>query len=677
MSNAFYLRLAAQNIRKNRQLYLPYLLTCILTGAMFYIMNALTRNAGNDSVPGGDILRLFLALGSVIIGIFAVVFLFYTNSFLLRRRKRELGLFNVLGLEKRHLARVMGWESLLLLAAALLGSLAGGVVLNRLAYLLLLKIVRFPVSYSPAVCLPALGSTALLMCFVFLLILASNLFSVLRTKPIELLKSAQAGEQEPRTRWFLTLLGLVCLGSGYAIAILCKDPIAAILLFFLAALLVILGTYCLFTAGSVALLKALRRNKRYYYQPRHFTAVSGLLYRMKQNAVGLANVCILSTMVLVMLAGTLTLYSGMEGVLRDRYPADFSIYTYENSLESAEADAPASEAIAREDLNRRGLAPDVVQAYAGLGFTVSQEGSALNFSGSSASLVQLFCITAEQYEALSGQAVTLQPGQVLAYENNFTLSKTFTLAGQTWQVVGSAENFTPSKYTTYLAGIAGLVVPDQTALEQLYQAQNEAYGGDASQYISCVTFNTPGMSEEDQAAYVTQLLDVLRSNRPGESVRLSTAIHFGTAALTGVWVDGRAEGRSNIYTLYGGFLFLGLFLGILFLTAMVLIIYYKQVSEGWDDRDRFLILQKVGMGPAEVQATIRTQTRLVFFLPLAAALLHLAAAMPMMHRLLKALSLNNLPLFVACAAAVALVFTVVYYLIYRFTARVYYRIVRR
>lgn len=677
MSNAFYLRLAAQNIRKNRQLYLPYLLTCILTGAMFYIMDALTRNAGNDSVPGGDILRLFLALGSVIIGIFAVVFLFYTNSFLLRRRKRELGLFNVLGLEKRHLARVMGWESLLLLAAALLGSLAGGVVLNRLAYLLLLKIVRFPVSYSPAVCVSALGSTALLMCFVFLLILAFNLFSVLRTKPIELLKSTQAGEQEPRTRWFLTLLGLVCLGSGYAIAILCKDPIAAILLFFLAALLVILGTYCLFTAGSVALLKALRRNKRYYYQPRHFTAVSGLLYRMKQNAVGLANVCILSTMVLVMLAGTLTLYSGMEGVLRSRYPADFSIYTYENTLENAEADAPASEAIAREDLNRRGLAPDVVQAYAGLGFTVSQEGSALNFSGSSASLVQLFCITAEQYEALSGQAVTLQPGQVLAYEKNFTLPKTFTLAGQTWQVVDSAENFTPSKYTTYLAGIAGLVVPDQTALEQLYQAQNEAYGGDASQYISCVTFNTPGMSEEDQAAYVTQLLDVLRSNRPGESVRLSTAIHFGTAALTGVWVDGRAEGRNNIYTLYGGFLFLGLFLGLLFLTAMVLIIYYKQVSEGWDDRDRFLILQKVGMGPAEVQATIRTQTRLVFFLPLAAALLHLAAAMPMMHRLLKALSLNNLPLFVACAAAVALVFTVVYYLIYRFTAQVYYRIVRR
>ena len=232
MSNAFYLRLAARNIRQNRQLYLPYLLTCILTGAMFYIMNALTRNAGSDSLPGGDIVRIFLALGSVIIGIFAVVFLFYTNSFLLRRRKRELGLFNVLGLEKRHLARVMGWESLLLLAAALLGSLTGGVVLNRLAYLLLLKIVRFPVSYSPAVCLPALGSTALLMCFVFLLILASNLFSVLRTKPIELLKSTQAGEQEPRTRWFLTLLGLVCLGSGYAIAILCKDPIAAILLFF-------------------------------------------------------------------------------------------------------------------------------------------------------------------------------------------------------------------------------------------------------------------------------------------------------------------------------------------------------------------------------------------------------------------------------------------------------------
>ena len=677
MRNAFYLRLAARNIRQNRQLYLPYLITCILTGAMFYIMYALTLNVGNDSVPGGDILRLFLALGSIIIGIFAVVFLFYTNSFLLRRRKRELGLFNVLGLEKRHLARVMGWESLLLLAAALLGSLAGGVVLNRLAYLLLLKIVQFPVSYSPAVCVPALGRTALLMCFVFLLILASNLFSVLRTKPIELLKSTQTGEQEPRTRWLLALLGLVSLGSGYAIAILCKDPIAAILLFFLAALLVILGTYCLFTAGSVALLKALRKNKRYYYQPRHFTAVSGLLYRMKQNAVGLANVCILSTMVLVMLAGTLTLYRGTEGVLQSRYPTDFAIYTYEDTLADAEADAAASEAIARDDLARRGLAPDVAQTYAGLGFTVSQEGSALNFSGSSVTLVQLFCITADQYEALSGQTVALQPGQVLACENNCTLPQTFTLAGQSWQVAGRAENFTPAKYTAYLAGVAGLVVPDQAALEQLYQAQNEAYGGNASQYTSCVSFNVPGMSEEDQTAYVAQLRDVLRGEHPDTQVGGAAVIRLGTAALAGVWVDGRAEGRNDVYTLYGGFLFLGLFLGLLFLTAMVLIIYYKQVSEGWDDRDRFLILQKVGMGPAEVQATIRTQTRLVFFLPLAAALLHLAAAMPMMHRLLKALSLNNLPLFCACAAAVALVFIVAYYLIYRFTARVYYRIVRR
>ena len=658
MSNAFYLRLAARNIRKNRQLYLPYLLTCILTGAMFYIMNALTLNAGSDSLPGGDIIRIFLALGSVIIGIFAVVFLFYTNSFLLRRRKRELGLFNVLGLEKRHLARVMGWESLLLLAAALLGSLTGGVVLNRLAYLLLLKIVRFPVSYSPAVCLPALGSTALLMCFVFLLILASNLFSVLRTKPIELLKSAQTGEQEPRTRWFLTLLGLVCLGSGYAIAILCKDPIAAILLFFLAALLVILGTYCLFTAGSVALLKALRRNKRYYYQPRHFTAVSGLLYRMKQNAVGLANVCILSTMVLVMVFSTLSLWLGMEDTLNSRLRSDIDV-------RSASTDVSALEAAVDETLRRAGASRADTWTYRYLSFSAlpTPEGfvSSVSFTESDALIASpatFQVMVVEDYNRMLGRSETLAPGEALLectrgnYEGDTLrlLDETFAIKARISDGLGAGQALA-SIYDYYC-----LVVDSMDTLRRLDSEQQAAYGDRASAIRTSMSFAllpaSPQLSE--------QVAALLRSQADADG--------FTSVAE-------RTELRENLMTLYGGLLFVGLFLGLLFTMAMILIIYYKQITEGYEDRERYRIMRKVGLSRREIRRSISSQILIVFFLPLAAAGLHVAFAFPGIVTMFRALSMTNVTLIAGCALGSFAGFAALYGAVYLLTARVYYRIV--
>ena len=463
--SGFFPRLALVNLVRNGRFYGPYLLSCGLTAAMYYILSYLTRSDIVSSVRGAGYLQSLMYIGTLVVALFAVILLLYANSFVMKRRRRELGLYNILGLEKRHIAHLMVWETLYCAVAAILGGLAAGVLLSKLVLLLLLQISRLPVQYGFEISLPGMANTAMLFGILFLLTLVWNLVGLLRAKPVELLHSASAGEREPRTRRLLVVLGALTLGAGYATALTVADPFSALAYFFLAVVLVMIGTYCLFTAGSIALLKHLRNNPRYYYQPKHFTAVAGLLYRMKQNAVGLANICILSTMVLVTVATTACLYLGL-GEMTNAYAL-------------------------REGLDAAGRA-------------------------------------------------------------------------------ALAEEFT---------------------------------------------------------------------------------------------------------VMYGGFLFLGLFLGVLFLLATALIIYYKQLSEGYEDRNRYLIMQQVGMTPREVRASIRTQILLVFFLPLGTAGLHLLAASPMLCRMLELFGLRDAPLFALCAAGTLAVFCVVYALMYGLTARTYRRVV--
>lgn len=660
MNKRFYPRLAADNIRKNRRTYLPYALTCTGTIAMFYIIYALSQNSGIENIIGSSTIQVVLSLGNFVVGLFAVIFLFYTNSFLIKRRKKEFGLYNILGMEKRHIAKVIGYETLFLSLGSLAVGLLAGLLLSKLAFLAVLKLLDFEVVMGFEVSTPAVLATLLLFGFTFLLIYLNNLRQIHTASPIELLRGGQTGEREPKTKWLLTLAGLGCTGGGYAIALTITDPLSALTLFFLAVILVIVGTYCLFTAGSIALLKLLRKNKRFYYESRHFISVSSLLYRMKQNAAGLANICILSTMVLVMISSTSSLYIGMEEVIQKRYPRDFTLTTSDYS----EASLQNIENTVNRVLEKEGLRRENDLRYTFLEFSGLEQGDAIytdenQFANAVSSNIRtLFFVSAEDYGAISGQPVSLRQDEVLFFSGRTSYAyDTLRVFDRTFVIRERPDSFpenglqVASVVNTYY-----IVVPDRATIEDIYRQQEAVYGENCSHVQYYCGFDLP-VEAEAQERFYEQLRPSL--NDSGFSGR----------------IESREVERHESYGMMGGLFFLGLFLGLLFIMATVLIIYYKQISEGLDDRERFAIMQKVGLDREEIRRSIRSQVLLMFFLPLAAAALHVAAAFRMIAELLALLGLTNVSLFVACTIGSVLLFALFYAVIYVLTARVYYHLV--
>lgn len=651
--SGFFPRLALVNLVRNGRFYGPYLLSCGMTAAMYYILSYLTRSDIVASVRGAGYLQSLMYLGALVVALFAAVLLLYANSFVMKRRRRELGLYNILGLEKRHIAHLMVWETIYCAAAAILGGLAAGVLLSKLVLLLLLQVSRLPVQYGFEISLPGMANTAALFGILFLLTLVWNLAGLLRSKPVELLHSASAGEREPRTKRLLVVLGAVTLGAGYATALTVADPFTALAYFFLAVVLVMIGTYCLFTAGSIALLKHLRNSPRYYYQPKHFTAVAGLLYRMKQNAVGLANICILSTMVLVTVSTTVSLYAGLEGSLDRMYPHDIDVVQQlegvspeqeaalnEDTLERVQT--AAAEAGRKVELLQWSTLLDTVGWYTGNTFTLTaQEGVS----------TEIQILTADDYGRLTGRTVALGPGQVLVQAENIDLPATFYIEDLPFHVAGTITDFPRYNNSILISGQAAqlsLVVADETVASAI----NVRDTSDHREFH--VQMDLDGTEAEKQA-FVDPLL---------------------AADVNGVYsVISRQDNAMDLYTMYGGFLFLGVFLGLLFLLSTVLIIYYKQISEGYEDQRRYQIMQQVGMSPREVRASIRSQVLLVFFLPLVTAGIHVAAAFPMLCKLLELFNLFDVRLFALCAAGTLLVFCAIYALVYGLTTRTYSRIV--
>ena len=651
--SGFFPRLALVNLMRNGRFYGPYLLSCGMTAAMYYILSYLTFSDIVASVRGAGYLQSLMYLGRLVVTLFSAVLLLYANSFVMKRRRRELGLYNILGLEKRHTARLMVWETLYCAAAAIVGGLAAGVLLSKLVLLLLLQLSHLPVEYGFEISLSGMADTAALFGFLFLLTLVWNLFGLLRSRPVELLHSASAGEREPRTRRLLVVLGAVTLGAGYATALTVADPFTALAYFFLAVALVMVGTYCLFTAGSIALLKHLRNSPRYYYQPKHFTAVAGLLYRMKQNAVGLANICILSTMVLVTVSTTVSLYVGLEGSLDRMYPHDIDVVQQlegvspeqeaalnEDTLERVQT--AAAEAGRKVELLQWSTLLDTVGWYTGNTFTLTaQEGVS----------TEIQILTADDYGRLTGRTVALGPGQVLVQAENIDLPATFYIEDLPFHVAGTITDFPRYNNSILISGQAAqlsLVVADETVVSAI----NVRDTSDHREFH--VQMDLDGTEAEKQA-FVDPLL---------------------AADVNDVYsVISRQDNAMDLYTMYGGFLFLGVFLGLLFLLSTVLIIYYKQISEGYEDQRRYQIMQQVGMSPREVRASIRSQVLLVFFLPLVTAGIHVAAAFPMLCKLLELFNLFDVRLFALCAAGTLLVFCAIYALVYGLTTRTYSRIV--
>ncbi|MFQ8983625.1 MAG: FtsX-like permease family protein [Evtepia sp.] len=664
MGKLFFPKMAAGNLVRNRRFEFPYLLTGLITVAMFYNMTFLTFHEELKNMPGGATIPTIMNLGTMVVGLFAVIFLLYTNTFLMKRRHKEIGLYNILGMSKRHIAVVMLWETVYTCLITVVGGLLLGILLSKLMLLLLYKILFFSVSFGFMVSWKSVGITAVLFVAIYLVALLLNLLHVHLSKPVELLKGGSVGEKEPKTKVLLAILGVVTLGAGYYIAITTESPLEALMLFFLAVILVIIGTYCLFTAGSIAFLKAMKKRKNYYYQAKHFIGISGMLYRMKQNAVGLANICILSTMVLVMISTCVCLYIGTGDALNAMYPHDI-IYS-QSWQDSGNRSKEEVRVQIQEALDKAGMEPTHVQEVDQLTTVNSMpEEATLGGVDPNAGVMDLsntvttLVVTAEGYRQMTGNTLNLAPGEAAIYttesqgewEQISFLGLSFSI--KTW--LPEAPAITVEGYSErYIF----LVVADDAAMEAVYQQQMLDGGGLASNIYWEYSLDFDGVSKEE----MLQLYQTLRS---------SVLSDTGDNTLSC-----RDAQEVDFYSLYGSLLFLGLFLGALFLMATVLIIYYKQISEGYEDKERFAIMEKVGMSQQQVRTAIRSQVRMVFFLPLLGAIIHLAASFKMISKLMAALGLQNIPLFALCCVGTVAAFAVGYFIIYHLTARTYYKIVR-
>ncbi len=661
MNNRFYLRLAVQSMKKNGKLYIPYFLTVIGSVMMAYIMSSIVRNPGFAEMEGGGSMVLILLLGNYVISFFLVFFLFYTNSFLMNRRKQEFGVFQVLGMEKKHLARMICYETLLTFGAGLGAGLALGFLLTKLFTLILYRLMDLTISWDFSFVPDAAFYCVKLFAFIFAAIFLHNLWRIYKLKPVEMIQEGKAGEREPRGSLLLTAAGIICLGGAYYLSITTTQPTIVILVFFAAVILVIIGTFCLFTVGSITILKLLRKNKAYYYKTKHFISVSGMMYRMKQNAAGLSIICILSTAVLVMLSSTVTLYAGMDDVMNNRFIRDFIITVYDYSEDTVEM----ADEIVNTVLTEKGLFAEDMMNYRNIGFSAIQEADhfhagTADMRNYSKNLEYLYFMPLEDYNRLSKKNEILQQGEVLALQKKTPYGyNTFSIFGRTFDAIDGGKNSIPHGFDSMgTMPIRYVVLPDMETMRYMDERQAEIFGEYSSSPNYYIAFNADCGRDE-----AVKLYEVLESRLSGLPVKLR--------------LESAEIERGGYFALYGGMFFVGIFLGTMFIMATVLIIYYKQVSEGYEDRKRYEIMQNVGLSEGEIKDSIKSQVMTMFFLPLMTAAVHIGFAFPMIVRLLAVMNLTNVKLFVVCTAGVVLVFAFFYNLIYRVTSRVYYQIVKR
>lgn len=641
MNNFIYEKLAVTNLKNNRKTYVPYIFTGVLTVMMFYIIDALSRGKGITQ----NTLKICLQYATGVIIVFAVIFLFYTNSFLIKRRKKEIGVYNILGMGKRHIARMMAVETILTAGISILGGLVFGIIFGKLMYLLLLKILHNSVDMQFSVNGTAIVQTVILFAGIFLLTYLYNILQIQLVNPVELLHGGNQGEKEPKSRWLLVIVGVAALGNGYWIALTTEAPLEALLKFFVAVVCVIIGTYALFIAGSIVVLKILRKNKAYYYNPKHFTSVSGMIYRMKQNGAGLANICVLSTMVLVMVSTTVSLYAGMEDILDSRFPRDVSIVCNEADTNKEET----LQRLIKEQCEKAGVKITDRVRYRYGSMNAVLKGNNLEkveqyYPDNHFYYVEM--ITQEEYNRIEKKNVSLKEQEILTYTTNGKCGKKqINIAGQNYQVKKELSEMTSQpKSTAEMYKTLYIVFANA---EQIERIESFSYAD---------KFNLKGDDGKQKEA-LEQIQNEFYEKFPD-----------GT-------MESRMLSRSSFYELYGGLFFIGIYLGSMFIMATVLIIYYKQISEGYDDRERYQIMQKVGMSKKEVKRSIRSQVLSVFFLPLVVAVIHVAVAFKVMTKILGVLNLTNVSLFAVCTIITIAVFAVFYIIVYSITAKEYYRIV--
>ena len=622
--NKIYVRLAKTNMRNNRQLYVPYILSGLITVAMFYLMTFLSGNEGLAHARGAEMIGRILSFGVGIIGIFSYIFIFYTNSFISKRRKKEIGIYNILGMEKRHIGKVLAIETLYTSVLAIGGGIIGGIIFSKLMLMFLYRILDITTSVSFEISWQGIEYTIVLFGILYFLTFLYNYMQMKLANPMELLRGGNVGEKEPKTKVLMTL------------------------------------------AGSIALLKLMRKNKKFYYNKKHFTAVSGMLYRMKQNAAGLASICILSTMVLVVISMTVSMFAGIGDELLSRYPNEINVYSYEKTLDDNEL--KNQEEIAAF-IEKSGRKIEKKVGYNYLSMLMQMQGDKLELpSDTSADKYTVNIVTRENFLAMQkvlGKKDVPEVAEhtVAIYGSKWNGGKTVTILGKKYKVAKTHVHELRDAYTnSEVQGAYYIIVDSEKTVEELFEKQKKLLGDHAYSFCRVSGYEIDGTKAQKVACEekLGKLIEKQNENRSN---------------LENRYVEGRLSHEQNFYTIYGGLFFLGIFLGSMFLMVTVMIIFYKQISEGYDDRQRYEIMEKVGMSNQEVKVSIQSQVRIVFFLPLVMAAIHVTAAFPMIRRLLVLLNLSNTGLFVKCLVITLLVFMLIYYLVFCLTSRAYYRIV--
>lgn len=673
MRKGIFSKLAIQNIHNNKSTYIPYMITCIFCIAMIYMMEFLRDCPTLDqAVLHSAEVRMIISTGEVVVVIFCVIFLIYSNSFLMKRRQKEIGLYNILGLERNHIGIVLFLETILTTILSLAGGIAFGILASKLALLLLLRLLHIPAVLGFYISVKGILVCLAMFGGIFLLILLLNLRRIHLSRPIELLRGNNTGEREPKAKWLMALLGFICLGIGYYLAITTESPISAISIFLLAVILVMAGTYLLFTAGSIVILKFLRRRKSFYYKTGNFISISGMLHRMKQNAIGLASICILSTGVLLMISMTVSIYFGMNDIMINRYPYDTDISITGVSEEECQTAIETFEkAISDNKVPVDKKAEEIyltIISHIDHGQIQIAEPSTLS---DSASVLTLSLVPQSEYAKLTGTDPSLQDGEILAWASNMTeKSDSLTVNDSVFSVKKWLKISPLTCGRDIVYGNAVFVVTDSD-FEKFDEMRTEMYkdtsaaptGQDLTVHLG---LNITG-SDKTKIAYGTPVLDAIKALQDNGQLSDNSWITSGI----------RAQEYDSYYADNGSLLFIGIFLGSLFLLGTAMIIYYKQISEGYEDQNRFEIMQKVGLSHREVKDSIRRQILMVFFLPLLMAMLHISMAFPLIRRMLLLFGMANVKLFIGCTAGTVLIFALVYGLIYLMTARSYYHIVER
>ena len=673
MKRGFYPRLAWSGMRKNSKLYLPYTLACIGMTAMFYLLMHLADSPALKLIPSSASVTVTLSLGSFVMGVFSLLFLFYTNSFLVRRRFKEFGLYNVLGMNKGNISRVLAWEALINALISLAGGLFLGIALSKLAELGLVNIMGGDTDLDLRISVKALEFTVMFFCGIFLLIYLNSLIKIRRSSASELVKSENFGEKPPRANWLFGLAGIVILAAAYYIAVSIKTPLTALSLFFIAVIMVIVATYLIFIAGSVWICRLLQKNKRYYYKKNHFVSVSSMVYRMKRNGAGLASICILATMVLVMISSTTCLYFGAEDALRDRYPRDISISASYSGLDSM-TDENISALRGEISAAVGGAETENILDYRCASLVGSLENGILDLSEASIYstamttydyVAEVYIVPLADYNAIAGTNESLgsDEAMIYAYRMDYT-DKTFAVDELVSFRVKKVLDSFPIADGSAMASIAPtvfVIVPDFADTVAKLGGAVSSSGDEPASLSWNYAFDTPA-SDEEEIAMCERI-----GERLSECSETGGYLYYSRESL--------AANRADFYGMFGGLFFLGIMLSIAFICAAVLIIYYKQISEGYEDRRRFEIMQNVGMTKKEIRSSINSQLLTVFFLPLIFAGLHLGFAFPFIHKLLMLFNLSNLPLLIGTTAISFGVFALLYAVVFRVTSNAYYNIV--